>query len=122
MRMRLGAPLVAAVVGLVWAAGTASAANVGAATYQASPSPAGDAQTSFAAANANCATSYRLVWDSVTEKRFQTTYQTVQETVMQPVQRTGYRTEQRTEMRPCTETVYQNVQKTVCKPVYQTVM
>src|SRR3954470_24976294 len=95
MRTRM-APLVAAVVGLVWVAGSASAAYYGAATYGCSESPCCDAQTNFAASAANLRASFKLVAFNDGDCRFQTSYQTVQETCMKPVTRTSYTTEQRT--------------------------
>src|SRR6185436_12517931 len=121
MRMRL-APLVAAVVGLVWAAGSASASHFGASTYGCCQSPCGDSQTNFASNCANLRTRFGLVWDNAIGNRFQTQYETVQETVMKPVTRTTYTEETRTGYRTCKETAYRTEQKTVCKPVYQTVM
>src|SRR5438552_6203064 len=109
MRIRLLAPVL--VVALV-AAHEARAAHCGAAGYGSCSQPVGEAQCSYSACQAESATSYRLVYDTVVEKRWHTTYQTVHETVMKPVTRTVYRDECRTECRPCYESCYRTVEET----------
>src|SRR2546423_15593381 len=116
MRMRLGAPLAVAVVGLLWAAGPANAAFLGATKYACCSQPCCDAQSCFSSVQQQCRTRYQLVYDTVLEKRLPTCYQTAQETVMKPVCTTGYRTEQKTCYKTCPQTAYQNVTSTVQKP------
>src|SRR6476661_4346241 len=122
MRMRLGAPLAVAVVGLLWAASPANAAFNGATKYANCPQSCCDAQSCFSSVQQQCRTRYQLVYDNVLEKRFHTTYQTVNETVMKQVCKTCYRTEQKTCYKTCRETTYKMVECQVQKPCYQTVM
>src|SRR5438132_10688732 len=116
MRMRLGVPLLAAFVGLVGAVQTAAAANCGAGKYDSCAEPCCDAQCGFTACQQQCRTCYKLVYDTVLEKRWHTCYQTVQETVMKPVTKTCYREECKTCYKPCYETCYKTIQKTIRKP------
>src|SRR5262249_41827312 len=109
MRMRLGAPLVVALVALFGAVQSAHANNCGAATYSCCPQPSCDAQCCFSSAQNQCRTAYKLVYDTVLEKRWQTCYKQVNETVMQQVQKTCYRNECRT----CYRTQQCTVMKTV---------
>src|SRR5262245_45831546 len=136
MRMRLGAPLVVALVALFGATQSASAQHCGAATYGCCPQPSCDAQCCFSSAQNPNRTCYKLVYDTVLEKRWQTCYKTVNETVMQQVQKTCYRNECRTEYRtqqctvmktvqqecvkPCYTTCYKDCPYTVCRPCYTT--
>ena len=122
MRMRLGAPLVCAAAGLLWAAAPAHAGLLGATKYANCPDACCDAQCCFDAVQQQTRTRYQLVYDNVMEKRFHTCYQTVTETVMKPVCRTCYRTEQKTCYKTCNETHYKEVECQVQKPCYQTVM
>src|SRR5438105_7615819 len=92
MRTRLVAPLLVACVALI-AAHQATAAHCGAPGYGSCSQPVGEAQCSYSACQAESATSYRLVYDTVVEKRWHTTYRTVHETVMKPVTRTVCREE-----------------------------
>src|SRR5262245_1755068 len=121
MRMRLGAPLVLAAAGLFWAAAPAQAAHCGCTLFQ-PKSTCCDAQSCFNSAQQGTRTSYKLVWDPVTEKRFHVCHQTVGETVMKPVGKTCYRTEQRTGTRQEQVVEYRTEQRAVTRPVYQTVM
>ena len=85
MRMRLGAPLLVALVGLLGAAQSATAANCGCASYSSCAEPCCDSQCCFTACQQQFKTRYKLVWDTCLEKRWHTCYQTSQETVMKPV-------------------------------------
>src|SRR5271170_7807868 len=105
MRIRLGAPSLFVVVCLFGAVQQASASsNCGACKY--SDCNECDAQSSYSACQSQCRTSYKLVYDTVLEKRWHTCYQTVQETVMKPVTKTCYRDEVKTCYKTCTETQY----------------
>src|SRR5919198_1405370 len=133
MRMRLGAPVLAALAALLWAGQYAAAAHCGAGSYGCSPQPCGDAQCCFPACQAQIKTCYKLVYDTCLEKRWVTCYQTVQETVLKKVCETCYREDCKTcykpcyetcikevcwtEYRTCVETCYKNVTRTVCRPV-----
>src|SRR5215472_4458523 len=119
MRMRLGAPLLAVLVGLLGAVQHAAASDCGSAKYS-SCSPCCDAQCCFTACQQQCRTCYKLVWDTVLEKRWHTCYRTVQETVMKPVCKTCYREECKTCYKTCYETVYKTVQETRTKNCYET--
>src|SRR5262249_49941242 len=101
MRMRLGAPLVVAMLGLLGAVGQASASNCGATSYGCCNQPCCDAQCCFSSCCEQVKVRYKLVWDNCLEKRWHTCYQTVQETVMKPVCKTCYREECRTCYKPC---------------------
>src|ERR1700720_1459660 len=106
MRMRLGAPLLAAMVGLLGAVNPAKAAHCGAASYDGCAQPCSDAQCCFTPCQQQCKTCYKLVYDTVLEKRWHTCYQTVQETVMKPVCKTCYRDECKTCYKNVAETCY----------------
>ena len=107
MRMRLGAPLLAAMVGLLGAVQYAAAAHCGCSNYSCCPQPCCDAQCCFPTCQQQCKTCYKLVYDTVLEKRWQTCYQTVQETVMKQVCKTCYRQECKTCYRSCYANVLQ---------------
>src|SRR5260221_4254463 len=121
MRMRLGAPLVLAAAGLFWAAAPAQAAHCGSTLFQ-PKSACCDAQSCFNSCEQGTRTSFKLVWDNVTEKRFHVCHQTVCATVMKPVCKTCYRTEQRTGYRQEKCVQFANEQRTVTKPCYPTVL
>src|SRR5437763_13052529 len=120
MRMRLGAPLLAAVVGLLGAVQLAAAGDCGATRYASGTQPCCDAQCCFTSCQQQCKTCYKLVYDTLLEKRWHPFYQNVQETVMKPVTKTCYREECKPCYKPCYETCYKTVQQTICKPVYET--
>src|SRR5262249_56544925 len=111
LRMLLGASLMVALAGLFGAATTAAASHCGAANYNCCPQPQCDAQCCFSSCQQECRTCYKLVYDTVLEKRWQTCYRTVQETVMKPVCKTCYRNECRTCYKTCNETHYKTVQQ-----------
>ena len=119
MRMRLGVPLLAAMVGLLGAVQNAAASYCGADKYTNCSEPC-EAQCCFSSCCEQVKVRYKLVWDTCLEKRWHTCYQTVQETVMKPVCKTCYREECKTCYKPCYETCYKTVQQNCCKPVYQT--
>ena len=52
------------------------------------PQACGDPQADFAACASQGRPAYKMVYDSVLEKRFHVSYQTVSETVLKPVTRT----------------------------------
>src|SRR6476660_5362530 len=120
MRTRLGAPLLCAVTGLLTLVGTASAGNVGASNYTSTGTPVSDAQVSFSDCQTQNRTGYKLVYDTVLEKRWHTCYQTVNETIMKPVTKTCYRDECKTEIKTVQERCMQTVQETRCRPVCET--
>ncbi|MCY2948287.1 MAG: hypothetical protein NTZ71_08945 [Planctomycetota bacterium] len=120
MKLRLGVPIVAALVGLLGFTPAASASHVGAGNFSSCCNPCDDAQGVFSSAWRLFKPRYQLVFDTVLEKRWHTTYQTVNETVLKDVKKTCYREETRTCYKPCTETVCKTVQETVMKPVYST--
>src|ERR1700682_509083 len=96
MRMRLEAPLLIALAALIGSVQPASAAHCGAAKYTSCCEPTSDAQCCFTSCQQQCKTCYKLVYDTVLEKRWHTCYQNVQETVMKPVTKTCYREEAKT--------------------------
>src|SRR5262245_31745761 len=120
MRMRLGAPLLAALVGLLGAVQTARASHCGAGNYDCCPQNSCDAQCCFTSCKQQCRPCYKLVYDTCLETRWHTCYQNVTETVMKPVCKTCYREECRTCYKPCYETCYKTVQQPCRKPYYET--
>src|SRR5262249_50722040 len=118
MRMKLGAPLVVAAAGLFWAAPPAMAAHCGSTLFQ-PKNACCDAQSCFNACQQGTRASYKLVWDTVTEKRFHVCHQTVCETVMKPVCKTCYRSEQRTGYRHQAFVEYPTHQRALTRPLYQ---
>src|SRR5262249_280787 len=70
MRMRMGATLLVAVAGLIGSASNASASTCGAASYGCCPEPCCDAQCCHSTASAQMRTCYKLVYDTVLEKRW----------------------------------------------------
>src|SRR5262249_12873881 len=104
MRMRMGAPLLVALVGLLGATQNAAASHCGAVNY--GGGSACEDQCCFSSCHQRCRTCYKLVYDTVLETRWHTCYKTVQETVMKPVKKTCYREETRTCYKKCYETCY----------------
>ena len=100
MRMRLAAPLLAALVALLGAVQQAAASHCGATEYTCCTEPSSDAQSCFTPCQQQCRTCYKLVYDTVLEKRWHTCYKTVNETVMKPVCKTCYREECKTCYKP----------------------
>ena len=82
----------------------------------------GECQTNVAACDNQLKPTYKVVYDSVQEKRTKVCYETVKETVMKPVAKTCYRDECKTCYKTVHDTCYRTVQETVCKPCVQTVM
>src|SRR5205807_2051819 len=119
MRIRLAAPLLAAAA-LFGGIRSAAASHCGADGYGCCPEPCCDAQSCFPTCQQECKPSYKLVWDTVMEKRWHTCYHTVHETVMKPVCKTCYREECKTCYKTCHETCYHEVCETVCKPCQKT--
>src|SRR5262249_52480718 len=120
MRMRLAAPLLAAVAGLFGAVQSASAGPVGASGYGGCPEPWCDAQCCFPSCCQQGKTCYRLADDAGMEKRWETCYQTVCETCYKNVCKTCYREECKTCMKNVCETCYRDECYTVCRPVCHT--
>ena len=108
MKIRLGASL--AVAAFVLCGAEAQAGLGGLAGLGSSPCADGDTQANFSACNTHVRATYKLVYDTVLEKRFHVCYQTVQETVMTPVTKTCYRDEYKTCYKPCQQTEYKTVQ------------
>src|SRR4029077_10936495 len=117
MRMRMGAPrfasplLVALVSLLALGTSRASASHCGACGFSIFQKPSCDAQCCFSSNQEQNKVVYKLVYDTVTEKRWHTTYKTVQETVNKQVTKTCYKDE-------C-KTMYRQVQKHCCKDVVE---
>ena len=82
----------------------------------------GDPQVNFSACENQTQPSFKLVYDTVKEKRFQICYESVRETVMKPVTRTCYRDECKTCYKPVKCTEYRTIQETICRPCVETVM
>src|SRR5687768_14130320 len=101
MRMRFGASMLVALVGLLGSTQFASAQHFGANRFSAHNQPCCDAQISYSACQQQCQTSYKLVYDTVLEQRWHTCYKQVKQTVMKQVQKTCYKTECKTCYRDC---------------------
>ena len=82
MFTRIGAPLAIAVLALL---GSGKAFALGGVAKYGTCNSCGDSQTSFSDAANGSKPGYRLVYDTVQEKRFHVVHQTVNETVMKPV-------------------------------------
>ena len=112
MRMRLAVPILAAALGLMAMVPAAQASNCGCTGYSCGSDPCCDAQCSFSNCSSGSHVAYKLVYDTVMEKRFHTCYKTVTETTTKQVCRTCYKEECHTEMRPCTRTFLKDVVET----------
>src|ERR1700680_1721095 len=119
MRMRMGAPLVVALVSLLAATGSASASHCGACGFSIFQKPSCDAQCCFSANQEQNKVVYKLVYDTVTEKRWHTTYKTVQETVNKQVTKTCYREECKTMYRSVPKQCYKDVVQECTRPVHR---
>src|SRR5438128_1212839 len=122
MRMRMGAPLLVALVSLCTAAGTASASNCGASGFSIFRKPSCDAQCCFSSNQEQCKVVYKLVYDTVTEKRWHTTYKTVCETVNKQVTKTCYREECKTMYRSVPKQCWKEVVQECTRPVQRCVV
>ena len=96
MRMRNAATLLLTMASVLATVGAARASHCGAASYSSCCQPASDAQCCYPSAAQQMKVCYKLVHDTVIEKRWVTCYQTVNETVMKQVSRTCYRDETKT--------------------------
>jgi hypothetical protein len=121
MRMRSGVLLVA-VAGLLSSATLARADHCGAAGYSCTSQPVSECQTSFTCQQGCGRTCYKLVYDTVLEKKWQTCYKTVCETVPKMVCKTCYREECKTVCKPCYVTEYKECKFNVCERVPVTCM
>jgi hypothetical protein len=119
--MRSGVLLVA-VAGLLSSATLARADHCGAASYSCTSQPVSECQTSFTCQQGCARTCYKLVYDTVMEKRWQTCYRTVCETVPKMVCKTCYRDECKTVCKPCTTIEYKECKFNVCERVPVTCM
>src|SRR5947209_8004669 len=122
MRMRMGVPMLVALVGLLGTVQAARASHCGAGKYDCCSQPCCEAQSCFSSCQTQCQPCYKLVYDTVLEKRWHTCYQNVTETVMKPVCKTCYREECKTCYKTVKETCYHTVQETCQRPVKQTCM
>src|SRR5207244_968431 len=122
MRIRKGVPLLVALVGLFAANQVATATHCGAGRFSGCADTSCDAQCCYSACQQQNRVCYKLVYDTVEEKRWHTTYKTVCETVNKQVTKTCYRDECKTVCRPVTKTCYKEVQCTVNRPVVETCM
>src|SRR4051794_34739230 len=100
MWMRKGVPLLLALMGVFAINQHATAQHCGAASYAGCCQPSSDAQCCYSACQQQNRVCYKLVHDTVYEKRWHTSYKTVCETVNQQVTKTCYKNECRTEYKP----------------------
>ncbi len=136
MKMRKRAPLLFALIALLGAAQAASASHCGAARFSIFRNTGCDAQNCFSSCQQQNRVTYKLVYDTVEEKRWHTSYKNETITVNKQVSRVCYKDECRTmykeckvtkcreEMQECSRpvrrTLYKDVQHTECKPVVET--
>lgn len=136
MKMRMGAPLLFALIALLGATQAATASHCGAARFSIFRNNSCDAQNCYSSCQQQNRVTYKLVYDTVEEKRWHTSYKTETVTVNKQVTRVCYKDECKTmykqcqvtkcreEMqecsRPVTRTLFKDVQCTVCKPVVET--
>lgn len=118
MRMRKEAPLLFALVALLSGVQAASASHCGAFRFSRCSNACSDAQTCYSTCQQQNRVCYKLVYDTVMEKRWHTCYKTVQETVNRQVSKTCYKDE--TRYRDCQVTKYKMVQEECTKPVTRT--
>src|SRR6478752_5787896 len=85
MRMRLGATLLVAMASLLTAGSQARATHCGASGFSNCCDSSCDAQCSYSSCAQQNRVCYKLVYDTVVEKRWHTCYKNVCETVMKPV-------------------------------------
>src|SRR5882724_4971074 len=91
MKMRKGAPLLIALAALFGAAQVASAQTCGAGRFSSCGNADCDAQCCFSTCQQQNRVCYKLVYDTVMEKRWHTSYKTVCETVNKEVTKTCYK-------------------------------
>src|ERR1051325_454889 len=120
MRMRKGAPLLFALLVLLSAAQAASASFCGAGRFSIFKNANCDAQCCYSSCQQQNRVCYKLVFDTVEQKRFHTTYQTVCETVNKQVTRTCFKDECKTMYRDCHVTKYKDVVQECYRPVQRT--
>ncbi len=120
MRMRKGAPLLFALAALLGLAQAASASTCGAARFSIFRKANCDAQSCYSSCQQQNRVCYKLVYDTVEEKRWHTTYQTVRETVNKAVTRTCFKEECKTMYRECRVTKYKNVMEECTRQVSKT--
>src|SRR5262245_64592061 len=109
MTISRGAPLAALALALALSA-DARAGLGGLCGGCAHGSACGDGQSQFAACGNQLQPTYKVVYDTVHEKRFHVCYETVRETVLKRVAKTCYRTECQTAYRPCHSIEHRTVQ------------
>ncbi|MSQ96505.1 MAG: hypothetical protein EXR98_18410 [Gemmataceae bacterium] len=120
MKIRKGAPLLFALAVLLGVAQAASASYCGAARFSILRKADCDAQCCYSTCQQQNRVCYKLVYDTVEQKRWHTCYQTVRETVNKQVTRTCYKEECKTMHRACHVTKYKDVQEQAVRNVSRT--
>src|SRR5947207_2344275 len=116
MRMRKGAPLVIALAALFGMVQLASASECGAARFSIFRNANCDAQCCYPSCQQQNRVCYKLVYDTVLEKRWHTCYKTVCETVNKEVTKTCYKEECKTVMKECHVTKHKTVYEECTRP------
>src|SRR5215210_7155258 len=101
MRMRKGAPLLFALAAMLGLAQAASAGPLGLHRFSVMRNTDCDAQCCYSSCQQQNRVCYKLVYDTVEEKRWHTCYKTVCETVNKQVTKVCYRDECKTMYRNC---------------------
>ncbi len=120
MRMRKGAPLLLALAALLSGVQVASAQHCGAGRFSIFRNANCDAQSCYSSCQQQNRVCFKLVYDTVEEKRFHTTYQTVVEKVNKQVTRTCFKDEVKTYYKDCHVTKYKDVVQECYRPVQKT--
>jgi len=118
MILRKGAPLLFALVALLGAADAASASHCGFFRFSRCKDACSDAQNCYSSCQQQNRVCYKLVYDTVEEKRWHTCYKTVCETVNKQV--TRYREECQTRYRECQVTKHKDVMEESTRQVRRT--
>src|SRR5262249_41382693 len=118
MRLHKGAPLLLALAVLLGASQTAFAQRCGFFRFSSCSDACGDAQNCYSSCQQQNRVCYKLVYDTVEEKRWHTCYKTVCEVVNKEV--TRCREECRTMYRDCHVTKYKNVMEECTRMVPKT--
>jgi len=122
MKLRMGALLWLSVICTLASVQSTRASGpfCGAGSY--GSNPCCDAQSCYPSCQQQNRICYKLVWDTVTEKRWHTCYKPVQETITKQVCKTVWKEECKTLQRQVQKVVCQDVSVECVRPVQKTVM
>jgi hypothetical protein len=118
--MRKGAPLLFALAALLGAAQAASASHCGFFRFSSCRDACCDAQNGFSSSQQQNRVCYKLVYDTVEQKRWHTCYKTVTEMCPKQVTRTCFKEVAETRYRDCHVTKYRQEIQECHRPVQRT--